>query len=89
MSPFPIPCVNRSGLRGEGELEEPRLIEASGDDQDPPPTCSVNLNDRGPDDWVGDINTLLRFNASFAGRGLVAGGSESEGDYEREKRSTL
>lgn len=38
-------------------------------------------SDRGEDDWVSDINRLLRFNASFTGRGMVlAGGGSGEGD---------
>jgi NADH kinase len=81
MSPFPIPCVNRASSsaqphgRGAGQEaerdDEPRLIEGN---------RAIGANpDRGEDDWVKDINTLLRFNASFAGRGLL--GSAEEEDH--------
>lgn len=79
MSPFPIPCINRSSTShqaGHVDQLEPRLIEA----ETPSSSSSSNeaatvatASDRGEDDWVGDINRLLRFNASFAGRGLLGG----------------
>ena len=39
-------------------------------------------SDREEDDWVRDINTLLKFNASFGGRGTLSGngGFEEEDD---------
>lgn len=80
MSPFPIPCVNRASSsaqphrRGAGQEaernDEPRLIEGN---------RAIGANpDRGEDDWVKDINTLLRFNASFAGRGLLGSAEEED-----------
>ncbi|SPO31023.1 related to POS5 - Mitochondrial NADH kinase [Ustilago trichophora] len=71
MSPFPIPCVSRKWS-----------------DQDIPPSLTSDVgmgekySDRGQDDWVRDINTLLKFNASFGGRGTLGGngGFEEEED---------
>lgn len=37
-------------------------------------------SDRGQDDWVRDINTLLKFNASFGGRGTLGGNGGFEED---------
>lgn len=79
MSPYPIPCVNRAstvsqreGAGGKG----PQLLEDGV--QCEGLTLKQNENGRGEDGWVGDINTLLRFNASFEGRGLLGG----NGSYE-------
>lgn len=36
------------------------------------PKQSGVSDNRGEDDWVSDINRLLRFNASFTGRGMTA-----------------
>lgn len=68
MSPFPIPCVNRSS----SSSLEPTKDGPAGLASSLPPS------ERGEDDWAGDINTLLRFNASFSGRGLLGG----NGSYE-------
>ncbi|SNX87100.1 related to POS5 - Mitochondrial NADH kinase [Melanopsichium pennsylvanicum] len=71
MSPFPIPCVSRKWS----------------EDRPPPPslTSEVGLgekySERGEDDWVRDINTLLKFNASFGGRGTLGG----QGGFEEEE----
>ncbi|TKY88865.1 hypothetical protein EX895_002106 [Sporisorium graminicola] len=77
MSPFPIPCVSRKWS----------------DRQPPPPSLSAEAqaahvvgpgekySDRGEDDWVRDINTLLKFNASFGGRGTLSG----NGGFEEEE----
>jgi NADH kinase len=85
MSPFPIPCVNRTSTTGslgrygnntaDVEPSEPNLMaEASS-------LVKVAQSERGEDDWVRDINTLLRFNASFSGRGLLGGkGAYEESD---------
>lgn len=100
MSPFPIPCVNRTraasthvetaigreldGAVGPQEppLDEPKLIEPlSAVDalvkNEGPKGGSENEGDRAKDDdsWVTDLNQLLRFNASFAGRGRGRGTS--------------
>ncbi|CAD6973738.1 unnamed protein product [Tilletia controversa] len=78
LSPHPIPCVNRPA-RPQGKLESsaPQLEHDKPDWPDPccPPKDG---SDRGEDDWVRDINTLLKFNASFAGRGLLGGEDESK-----------
>lgn len=91
MSPYPIPCVNRTSMNssltryGYSEdhsvppLEaEPGLFDnVSSAGQ----TGQMAHSERGEDDWVRDINTLLRFNASFSGRGLLGGkGAYEESD---------
>ncbi|KAE8271232.1 hypothetical protein A4X09_0g1116 [Tilletia walkeri] len=76
LSPYPIPCVNRPE-RSQGGLSEssaPQLEHDSASWQNPCSPCDGS--DRGEDDWVRDINTLLKFNASFAGRGLLGGEDE-------------
>lgn len=91
MSPFPIPCVNRASsaalrTRYGGDTTrtdaEPVLLETPEHVGQEDVDRSVRSSDRGPDDWVGDINTLLRFNASFSGRGLLGGSDafEEQGD---------
>lgn len=88
MSPYPIPCVNRAsysqksssgkkqkGLRS-GTISEPQLIESKSSDS--LEGSHLSHSERGEDDWVGDINTLLRFNASFSGRGLLGGNGAFE-----------
>jgi len=57
---------------------EPTLIEEKASVRSTPPKTQVAQSERGEDDWVRDINTLLRFNASFSGRGLLGG----KGAYE-------
>lgn len=72
MSPFPIPCV----------------IRKSSSDQPPSPSLTSSAaggtgekySDREEDDWVRDINTLLKFNASFGARGTLSG----NGGFEEE-----
>jgi NADH kinase len=91
MSPFPIPCINRTssnstltryGHQGVdvARLKEPGLIEGADDGLTPQGSSKAQVaqSERGEDDWVRDINTLLRFNASFSGRGLLGGGGEEE-----------
>lgn len=85
MSPYPIPCVSRSSLPSSllqqqrhkrvarsGPHSEPTLAE-----NDAVPShverAITNSCERAEDDWVSDINQLLRFNASFARRGLLGG----------------
>lgn len=67
MSPYPIPCVSRKWS-----------------DQEPPTSTPAptgeKYTDRSEDDWVRDINTLLKFNASFGGRGTLSG----NGGFEEE-----
>lgn len=96
MSPYPIPCVNRSSspssaaeqqrhkkiLRHDGH-NEPRLIDVDSDEPQTQPDAQISsTSERGEDDWVSDINQLLRFNASFAGRGLLGGTTTDEGPSE-------
>jgi NADH kinase len=86
MSPYPIPCVNRTSTsdshdrygRGSiGTASEPSLLTTESSSSN----VKVAQSERGEDDWVGDINTLLRFNASFSGRGLLGGkGAYEEND---------
>ncbi|PWN34248.1 ATP-NAD kinase, partial [Meira miltonrushii] len=71
MSPYPIPC----GSIGASN-NEPQLIESESSDSFE--DCHFSHSERGEDDWVGDINTLLRFNASFSGRGLLGGNGAFE-----------
>lgn len=100
MSPFPIPCVNRSSSSSSQNMDadkdkarcDPRLVDhaASADgiaDRSATAAVPVTHSDRGEDDWVGDINTLLRFNASFSGRGLLGGNGafEDSEDWEPKK----
>ncbi|KAN0062583.1 NADH kinase pos5 [Thecaphora frezii] len=66
MSPFPIPCVNRR--------HAPIAPSEAG------PASYEKYSDRGEDDWVRDINTLLKFNASFGGRGTLGGNGGFEED---------
>ncbi|UZJ56041.1 hypothetical protein CBS101457_005361 [Exobasidium rhododendri] len=88
MSPFPIPCINRTSNDGQTNRygngmskkallqQEPKLIEKT--DEKATVQTQMAQSERGQDDWVRDINTLLRFNASFSGRGLLGG----KGAYE-------
>lgn len=93
MSPFPIPCVNcssgncktRRNLQSEEDIPtlhgksipvSPQQTSGSEDEGE----TGHGSSDRGEDDWVRDINTLLKFNASFSGRGLLGG----NGSYEEE-----
>lgn len=71
MSPFPIPCVSR---KWSDDDAPPLIISDVG--------VGEKYSDRGQDDWVRDINTLLKFNASFGGRGTLSGngGFEEEED---------
>lgn len=84
MSPYPIPCVNRASSsqmfslsnKEKGKRDnEPQLIESEADNVE---ASHLSHSERGEDDWVGDINTLLRFNASFSGRGLLGGNGAFE-----------
>lgn len=92
MSPYPIPCVNRasssqktslSNRRKDGNESEPQLIESQSSNSRE--GSHLSHSERGEDDWVGDINTLLRFNASFSGRGLLGGNGAFEEEEERSK----
>ncbi|PWN27723.1 ATP-NAD kinase, partial [Jaminaea rosea] len=63
MSPYPIPCVNRSLPKERWENEGKGKKTAIPDI--PTGSGGSGTTDRGEDDWVRDINRLLRFNASF------------------------
>jgi NADH kinase len=84
MSPFPIPCINRSSTTSnlrESPSSDPHLIEEADGLHSSSASTQVAQSERGEDDWVRDINTLLRFNASFSGRGLLGGkGAYEEND---------
>ncbi len=96
MSPYPIPCVHfdaeedhhhhqsssRRSSNAAAASSTPQLI-----DTDPkhaegtsPIVRPVSSSERADDTWVRDINTLLRFNASFTGRGLLGGNGSYEED---------
>lgn len=66
MSPYPIPCVNRSLPKESWENEGNGKKTAIPDI--PTGSGGSGTTDRGEDDWVRDINRLLRFNASFTKR---------------------
>lgn len=73
MSPYPIPCVSRKGSdEVGGGAAGLGGIGMGGREK---------FTDRGEDDWVRDINTLLKFNASFGGRGTLSG----NGGFEEEE----
>lgn len=76
MSPYPIPCVNRSSHPATAAVSsrpgEPKLIELDDEGKVDEADRIVGRSERGEDDWVRDINTLLKFNASF-GRDLLDG----------------
>ncbi|CBQ68962.1 related to POS5-Mitochondrial NADH kinase [Sporisorium reilianum SRZ2] len=72
MSPFPIPCVSRKW--SDEQLHEAQAAHVVGPGE--------KYSDRGEDDWVRDINTLLKFNASFGGRGTLSG----NGGFEEEEQ---
>ncbi|KAJ9474902.1 NADH kinase POS5, mitochondrial [Pseudozyma hubeiensis] len=78
MSPFPIPCVSRKW--SDPRPPPPSLTSSSSSSEVVGP--GEKYSDRGEDDWVRDINTLLKFNASFGGRGTLSGngGFEEEED---------
>ncbi|KAK0561513.1 NADH kinase pos5 [Tilletia horrida] len=85
LSPHPIPCVNRPARTQHATTSEstPRLVEEtdSAAAEEWTSRCrprTSNGSEREEDDWVRDINTLLKFNASFAGRGLLGGEDESK-----------
>lgn len=88
MSPFPIPCVNRTSTNSnltrygfESSQDEDNLQSSRLVDGDKKMSDAFTQSERGEDDWVRDINTLLRFNASFSGRGLLGGkGAYEESD---------
>ncbi len=75
MSPFPIPCVSRKWSDDQSSAATLGLAAGMADPGE-------KYSDRGEDDWVRDINTLLKFNASFGGRGTLGGngGFEEEDD---------
>lgn len=75
MSPFPIPCVSRKW--SDRHAHPPGV----GDSIPEPVAMGEKYSDRGEDDWVRDINTLLKFNASFGGRGTLSG----NGGFEEEE----
>ncbi|GAC77590.1 hypothetical protein PANT_27d00024 [Moesziomyces antarcticus T-34] len=75
MSPFPIPCVSRKW--SDHHAHPPGV----GDSIPEPVAMGEKYSDRGEDDWVRDINTLLKFNASFGGRGTLSG----NGGFEEEE----
>ncbi|CEH16328.1 related to pos5-mitochondrial nadh kinase [Ceraceosorus bombacis] len=81
MSPYPIPCVNRSsatlGPHAAARSKEPTLLDDATESngarraqQEHRPLSSASHSEREDDDWVRDINTLLKFNASF-GKGAL------------------
>lgn len=98
MSPYPIPCVNRSSSilsSLEAPLGNVLELDSDSDRRRPLTPSLVDSKPRSPhaeddksasrkmvhsthlereeDNWVRDINTLLKFNASFSGRGLLGG----------------
>jgi len=96
MSPFPIPCVNCSSgncktRRNLSEEEIPTLhgdsvpvsgrLESGSERGELEADTESQPSDRGEDDWVRDINTLLKFNASFSGRGLLGGNGSYEDEF--------
>ncbi|KAL9937555.1 hypothetical protein V8E36_003964 [Tilletia maclaganii] len=80
LSPYPIPCVNRPSrpTGGSGSTDAPPQLEH--DDGKSVAVDSGKSDGRAQieDDWVRDINTLLKFNASFAGRGLLGGEDDNK-----------
>lgn len=72
MSPFPIPCVSRKTSSDHPPSPSLNTSATSG--------MGEKYSDREEDDWVRDINTLLKFNASFGGRGTLSG----NGGFEEE-----
>lgn len=85
MSPFPIPCVSRHRPDDGHHLKSDSTLKMLHG----PPAGTANqpvglggrYSERGEDDWVRDINTLLKFNASFSGRGTLSG----NGGFEEEE----
>ncbi|CAO1630226.1 unnamed protein product [Parajaminaea phylloscopi] len=89
MSPYPIPCVNRSSSRshcGQPANQLRSVSHEQGTDIVSARSMQVEqgrqdtVPERTEDDWASDINKLLRFNASFAGRGLLGETSTSDDD---------
>ncbi|PWY98132.1 ATP-NAD kinase [Testicularia cyperi] len=96
MSPYPIPCVSRHRSSNESEPETgsnlpPGLLASiSPVESSAHPSTNVHsltaagpgekFSERGEDDWVRDINTLLKFNATFGGRGTLSGNGGFEED---------
>ena len=80
MSPFPIPCVSR---KWSDQHPPPASLTSSSSETSETQVVgpSEKYSDRGEDDWVRDINTLLKFNASFGGRGTLSG----NGGFEEEE----
>lgn len=74
MSPFPIPCVSRKASSDHSSSPSLTTSPAVGGG------IGEKISDREQDDWVRDINTLLKFNASFGGRGTLSG----NGGFEEE-----
>ncbi|KAJ1019847.1 hypothetical protein NDA13_006070 [Ustilago tritici] len=74
MSPFPIPCVSRKASSDHSSSPSLTTSPAAGGG------IGEKISDREQDDWVRDINTLLKFNASFGGRGTLSG----NGGFEEE-----
>lgn len=71
MSPFPIPCVSRQ--RPENILEQSTTAVDNKLQTASFTHAGDRISERGQDDWVRDINTLLKFNATFGGRGTLSG----------------
>lgn len=78
MSPFPIPCVSRKW----SDPLPPVSLNASATSEATNQLVGLaeKYSERGEDDWVRDINTLLKFNASFGGRGTLSGNGGFEED---------
>uniref|UniRef100_V5ETY2 Kinase n=2 Tax=Kalmanozyma brasiliensis (strain GHG001) TaxID=1365824 RepID=V5ETY2_KALBG len=79
MSPFPIPCVSR---KWSDEQPPPNTLSTAASSPAQMADPGEKYSDRGEDDWVRDINTLLKFNASFGGRGTLSGNGGFEEDEE-------
>lgn len=57
VSPFPVPCMNRSSIASMNNYGEIEHSEGDGPDKE--------------DDWVRDINNLLRYNITFRSKALL------------------
>ncbi|KAJ3737652.1 ATP-NAD kinase-like domain-containing protein [Lentinula guzmanii] len=58
-SPYPVPCINRSSIVPENEIEREELQKGEG------------ARPGKEDDWVRDINNLLQYNATFRSKALL------------------
>lgn len=80
MSPFPIPCVSRQRI--EKACGPSASTLEAGPQAVPLTHLGERYSERGEDDWVRDINLLLKFNASFGGRGTLSGNGGFEDEEE-------